>query len=295
MQSSPIEIMQNRIRLALMALAASSVVWQSPYARAVEPREDVLSTFLLGTTANDDLQPDSQTLQMPVRRKSVGQFSTLVAIDAIDIASDEVDDKSDRESDDSDRDNDDRDQRDRDQDQRDDEDNFSSALRDRRIAQLANGRFDLPELSAPRTATNEVGNGKIPEGSRGANSPPTITLPESGQERNLDANDWPWMVRHWAAANTYSYPRYFEDRMLERHGHERFPVIQPLASGARFFATVPMMPYLMTLSPPCECESTLGYFRSGSCAPVLHQQPPLDSKAIAVEAIAIGAAIAIIP
>ena len=36
--------------------------------------------------------------------------------------------------------------------------------------------------------------------------------------------------------------------MLERHGHERWCCAQPLASGARFFLTVPMMPYLMTVT-----------------------------------------------
>jgi hypothetical protein len=83
--------------------------------------------------------------------------------------------------------------------------------------------------------------------------------------------------------------------MLERHGHERFPALQPLASGARFFATVPMMPYLMSLSHPCDCESTLGYYRSGSCAPILHQQPPWDPKAALVEAAAVASVIAIFP
>ncbi len=149
------------------------------------------------------------------------------------------------------------------------------------LPQVIDGKLTLPPLAAVSIATDTIGNGRAPEGFRGGKPSPARPLPEDASSRGLD---WNWSVANWAAANTFSHPRYFEDRMLERHGHERFPYLQPFASGARFFTTVPMLPYLMTVRHPCDCESTLGYYRSGSCAPVMLQRPPLDRRAVLVEA-----------
>jgi hypothetical protein len=83
--------------------------------------------------------------------------------------------------------------------------------------------------------------------------------------------------------------------MVERHGHLQLGHLEPFASGARFFATVPMLPYLMTIRDPCDCEYTLGYYRPGSCAPVMLQRPPLDRRAVIVESAAIAGAVIAIP
>ncbi|QDT09976.1 hypothetical protein [Planctomycetes bacterium K23_9] len=294
MESSQSEVRIRRRRLATLLLAASSLVCQSPSASAEQP-----GGFLLPPAANQlDAELGIDQILIPAERKFVQVSQRLKSLPEdeddevrpglrrFDPDSDDFDDEDDDDSR-SDRRNDDEDG--------DDEDQFSSELTDQRISHLDNGRFELPALVAPKTATDLVGNGRVPDGFQGDVVSPSVLLPESGNERNLDAVPWNWAVSHWAAANTFSNPRYFEDRMLERHGHERIPELQPFVSGARFFATVPMLPYLMTLSDPCECESTLGYFRSGSCAPVLHQQPPWDAKAAFVEAVAIGSAIAIFP
>ncbi len=158
--------------------------------------------------------------------------------------------------------------------------------------EVVDGRFVLPPLEARSTATDDVGNGKTPEGFRATDDRPLQSLPESGADRGAD---WNWSIADWAAPNTYSNPRYFEDRMLERHGHERFGCAQPLASGVRFFATVPMLPYLMAIQNPCECEYTLGYYRPGSCAPLMYQRPPWDRRAIIVESAAVATGMIAIP
>lgn len=72
--------------------------------------------------------------------------------------------------------------------------------------------------------------------------------------------------------------------MLERHGHERFPCLQPLISGGRFFATIPMLPYLAAVRDPWDCDYHLGYYRPGSCAPALWQRPPYDRRAAVIQA-----------
>jgi hypothetical protein len=77
---------------------------------------------------------------------------------------------------------------------------------------------------------------------------------------------------------------YFEDAMLERHGQTRHPLVQPVASGTRFFLTFPVLPYAMTVNPPRPARSALGHYRPGSGAPLLRQRPPLQTDAGLVEA-----------
>ena len=147
------------------------------------------------------------------------------------------------------------------------------------------GLFKLPALQAANTTPPTGEANRAPESFSDRMALVTEPLPESGADRSPD---WHWSVRTWAAANTFSNPRYFEDRMLERHGHERWGHFQSVASGARFFATFPMMPYLWSVTNPCECEYTLGYLRSGSCVPVMLQRPPYEHRAVVVEAATIS-------
>ena len=160
-----------------------------------------------------------------------------------------------------------------------------------RLPTVAEGRMTLPPIRAATIDVAAIGNGSTPLEFRSAEDTPVVDLPESGMERD---SSWVSTDYQFAAANTFSHPRYFEDRMLERHGHERYPLLQPVVSGARFFVTFPMLPYLMTVSPPCECQSELGYFRAGSCVYPYIQRPPYQRDAVIVEAAAIsGAAIAL--
>lgn len=160
------------------------------------------------------------------------------------------------------------------------------------IPKVEDGHFRLPLLAPPTLSTENIGNGRTPDDFRGQQDSPLQPLPESGGQRG---EVWNWSICNWAAANTFSNPRYFEDRMLERHGHQRCGHLQPLASGARFFATVPMLPYLMTVREPCECEYTLGYFRPGSAAPAMLQRPPYERHALIIESAAVAGAIIAFP
>jgi hypothetical protein len=107
--------------------------------------------------------------------------------------------------------------------------------------------------------------------------------------------DWQRLQYHWTASQLRYRPLYFEDAMLERHGQSWHPLVQPVASGARFFATFPALPYAMTINPPRPARSTLGHFRPGSGAPFLLQRPPLQADAGLVEASVLVGLIFIIP
>lgn len=167
------------------------------------------------------------------------------------------------------------------------------------LPEVRGGRLVLEPISARSTQTDDIGTGSVPDGFRSEQPLPTAVLPETASDRIDDdlisGEPWDWSVVHWNAANTFSNPRYFEDRMLERHGHQRWGLLQPVASGIRFFSTIPMLTYLGTINHPCECEYTMGHYRSGSCAPTLVQRPPWDRRAVLAESAAVATGMLVLP
>jgi hypothetical protein len=107
--------------------------------------------------------------------------------------------------------------------------------------------------------------------------------------------EWSTVHYYWAASDLCYRPLSFEDAMLERHGQSRHALVQPLASGTRFFLTVPVLPYAMVVNPPHPAQSALGHYRAGSGAPLLLQRPPRQADASVVEAAAWVGLIFLIP
>ncbi len=120
----------------------------------------------------------------------------------------------------------------------------------------------------------------------------TGSLPESAADEReklpFNSRSGAFKCVHWHPSSICHYPLRFEEPMLERHGHVRFGCWQPLASGAKFFATIPMLPYLATLRPSCEPVYALGNYRPGSCAPLLRETIPYDKQAAVVEALSLA-------
>ena len=132
-------------------------------------------------------------------------------------------------------------------------------------------------------ATGSIGTGVLPENTAVNRLPASMGL-LNGQARGI-----PVTQVCWKPANICHLPLYFEDAMLERHGHVRWGHAQPIVSGAKFFATMPLLPYIKTLQPPCEYRYRLGHFRPGSCAPALKDHLPWDRRAAVVETVSLGA------
>jgi hypothetical protein len=87
----------------------------------------------------------------------------------------------------------------------------------------------------------------------------------------------------WTASQLCHKPLYFEDEQLERYGHMCGPWLQPFASAANFFLTFPILPYKMGLELPNECIYTLGYYRTGDCAPYLFDPLPISVRGMFFE------------
>ena len=72
---------------------------------------------------------------------------------------------------------------------------------------------------------------------------------------------------HWKATELSHQPLYFDDQILERYGQTIAPCVQPVISGAKFFGTLPSMPYRMWINRTHDYRTTLGYHRPGSATP----------------------------
>jgi hypothetical protein len=108
---------------------------------------------------------------------------------------------------------------------------------------------------------------------------------------------WMGMRYCWDASALHHRPLYFEEVNLERYGYgpRYLRAVQPVLSGAHFFATVPTLPYQMAMGPPHRVEYALGHYRPGSPAPYRVQYPPLSIPGSLAEAGVIVGLIALIP
>ncbi|HJS06037.1 MAG TPA: hypothetical protein VJ809_00210 [Pirellulales bacterium] len=106
---------------------------------------------------------------------------------------------------------------------------------------------------------------------------------------------WPQTCYTWKASGLCHKPLYFEQSHMERYGHSWGPVLDPVISGAHFFASVPLLPYHMGLEPPCECVYPLGHYRPGSCAPHYIEPWPWSIRGGALQATAVTGLIFAVP
>jgi hypothetical protein len=161
---------------------------------------------------------------------------------------------------------------------------------------------DQPNQAGPRTPMERLISSIKPYYDRDQDRDIRQFALEKGKEINIPFNPKPYEERSfpqiqlaWEASNFYYHPLYFSDPALERYGHSHHPLIQPLASLGRFGTQVAFLPYQMAIKPPCSCESPLGYYRPGECAPKLHYQVPLNAEAAVVEAAVLTGLFFVIP
>lgn len=145
-------------------------------------------------------------------------------------------------------------------------------------------------LQTPNTSIYGIGTGTTPEDATQGRLPAAIALPY-GPDRQPG---WSVSTKNWVAPTFCHYPTYYDDVMLEYHGHERCPPLQPLLSGGRFFTGIFFTPYLMTLQHPHEQVSNAGHFRPGTCAPGVRQRAPYDPTALKVQAAATASGVVLL-
>ncbi|EMI19802.1 hypothetical protein RMSM_03274 [Rhodopirellula maiorica SM1] len=106
---------------------------------------------------------------------------------------------------------------------------------------------------------------------------------------------WQSTTMTWKASNLCHKPLYFEDVNLERYGHTRGPLWQPVVSSAHFFVNIAVLPYKMGVHAPNECQYALGYYRPGNCAPWIKPPVPISLRGGLTQAAAMTGAFWLIP
>jgi len=149
--------------------------------------------------------------------------------------------------------------------------------------------YVAPPLSAVRTNIS-LPAGKLPDN---AFAKCAEQMPPANDTRL--AGGWAMMGYHWSATCFHHRPLYFEEINAERYGYTPSYLFQPLISAGRFFATIPALPYKMTLDCPRDCVYSLGHYRPGSCNPRRPQRLPLRIGASVMQAGAIAGLILIFP
>ncbi len=89
-------------------------------------------------------------------------------------------------------------------------------------------------------------------------------------------------------------PLYFEEVNLERYGRTCGP-LQPALSGVRFFATIPSLPYAMTVLPPNKTFTFKWPYDAGWGAPKVKELQSLQLKPSLVQAGAITGLLFVVP
>ncbi|MGH7128828.1 MAG: hypothetical protein ACREIV_09680 [Planctomycetaceae bacterium] len=109
-----------------------------------------------------------------------------------------------------------------------------------------------------------------------------------------DVREWLAHTFHGQASSFCHRPLYFEELYVERYGHS-LGHLQPFASAAHFYGTVPLLPYKMWIEPPWECVYTMHHMRVDTCGPPAPPRPPFRLDAAAVQAGVTAGLILVVP
>ena len=149
------------------------------------------------------------------------------------------------------------------------------------------GPLLLPALTVPNTSIQRDETDSVPEDLVAGRLPNAMYLPYGPDRYGF----WALESKTWTAPVFCHQPLFFEDTMLERHGQERLPCLQPLLSGFRFFSDVVFQPYQAYLHPPLQERASAGHYRPGSTAPCLRQRAPYDAGALRFQLLTTGTAV----
>lgn len=108
------------------------------------------------------------------------------------------------------------------------------------------------------------------------------------RERIIDpaqdvGRDWALTDYRWEASMLCHAPLLFEQVNAERYGIT-YGCLQPLVSGAHFFATIPAVPYKVWANGHDQRQYALGYYRPGSYAEPQCYKPRISADAGLFEA-----------
>lgn len=106
---------------------------------------------------------------------------------------------------------------------------------------------------------------------------------------------WQGDIYCWTAPDFFHNPLYFEQVNLERYGQGTYECLQPAASAAHFFATIPILPYKIGGQDWNERVYTLGHRRPGNCNPYQIHYHPFSWRGVTYQVAATTGVVFIVP
>lgn len=106
-----------------------------------------------------------------------------------------------------------------------------------------------------------------------------------------------WVSPRLSAHTAYVQyrPLYFEEVNLERYGYN-FGCLQPFVSAARFYGTLPILPYKICDSSPCSYDINLEFAPAATAAPPVPLcRKPFNCKAAVFQSAVMTGAFLLIP
>ena len=154
----------------------------------------------------------------------------------------------------------------------------------------------------PQRPIGQVNIDLRPKPKSGNNAvPENLAETTMGQNQVIQASTSDEMLSEMVFAKSLNHddlfahhPLYFEEANLERYGRTCGP-LQPALSGIRFFATIPSLPYAMTVHNPYKTYTTRWPYEAGWGAPKVKELRPLEAKPSLVQAGAITGLLFVLP
>lgn len=106
---------------------------------------------------------------------------------------------------------------------------------------------------------------------------------------------WQGDIYCWTAPNFFHNPLYFEQVNLERYGQGTYTCLQPAASAAQFFGTIPILPYKIGGQDWSERVYTLGHRRPGNRNPHQVHYHPFSWRGVTYQAAATTGVVFLVP
>ncbi len=152
-------------------------------------------------------------------------------------------------------------------------------------------QLPISQISISVRAKSKSGDNTLPENGAELAFGPVPTVPAAMLDEFHSA--LPSSMARTSSSFSYQ-PLYFEQANVERYGRSRCR-LSCVASAMRFYATIPTLPYAMTVHHPNQNYFWHWPYKAGWYAPAVRERPPLNSKGSLVQSAAITGLFFLVP
>ena len=152
-------------------------------------------------------------------------------------------------------------------------------------------QLPISQISISVRAKSKSGDNAVPENGAELAFGPVPTVPAA----MLDELHYAPPSAMPRTAGSFAYqPLYFEQPNVERYGRSH-GCLSGAVSAMRFYATIPALPYAMTVHRPNQSYFWHWPYEAGWYAPAVREHPPLNAKGLLVQSASITGLLFLVP